>query len=187
MTFNGRGDICGSYFGDVWDSGALVFPPHARVLEVGCAEYDWMTPMLELRPDLDIVGIDWRPCSRPGVVVQGNVLTVEFPEASFDAVVGISSFEHIGLGHYDGDPVDVDGDTHCLQRCARWLKPGGWVYGDVPYHPEYAVRGTEYRAYNEGALKRRLLEPAGLVHAGRWGWAMPHELPILAFLATKPV
>ena len=186
MAFRGGGDICGSYFGDVWDSGALVLPTGARVLEIGCAEYDWMTPMLDVRPDLTIVGIDWRACIRPGSVIRGDVLTYDFPAASFDAVVGISSFEHIGLSHYDQDPGDVDGDTHCLQRCARWLKPGGWVYGDVPYHPEYAVFGTEYRGYSEGAIKRRLLEPAGLVHAGRWGWTVPGQLPIIAFLAVTP-
>lgn len=160
-------DSCVSMFGAVYDTGVLGFPPNARVLEIGCAEGDWMTPMLAARPDLKIVGIDWRACERPGVVIRGNVLTVDFPEESFDAVVGISSIEHIGLGHYDRDPIDPDGDTHAMQRAVRWVKPGGLVYADVPWGPAYRVVGTSHRVYDDAAVHARLVVP-GL--RARWRW-----------------
>ena len=67
-------DSCLSIWADCYESGLISFPPNARVLEIGCAEADWMTPMLALRPDLDIVGIDWRGCKRPGQVIKGDVL-----------------------------------------------------------------------------------------------------------------
>lgn len=161
------GDACLSIFEYVYATGALVFPPEARVLEIGCAEADWMTPMLATRPDLQITGIDWRGVDRPRAVIQGDVLTHKFQAASFDAVVGISSIEHIGLGHYSGDPLDDDGDQHCMERVAQWLKPGGWVYADVPYGPAYLVSGTAYRVYDDDALRRRLLVP-GLSLVDRW-------------------
>ena len=166
MTFRARGDPCLSIFAHIYATGALVFPLQARVLEVGCAEADWVTPMLELRPDLQVTGIDWRAADRPGTVIRGDVLVHDFPAESFDVMVGISSIEHIGLGHYDEDPLDVDGDQHCMARVARWLKPGGWVYLDVPYGPTYTVHGTEYRAYDEATLAARLAP--GLQVTGRW-------------------
>lgn len=149
-------DCCLSIFGAVYETDTLVFPPDARVLEVGCAEADWMTPMLAVRPDLQITGIDCRPGGRPGEVIQGDVLTHDWPDASFDVMVGVSSIEHIGLGHY-GDPLDPDGDRHCMERVARWLKPGGWVYLDVPYGPAYAVAGTSHRVYDMPAVVSRLM------------------------------
>lgn len=190
-------DSCVSMFGAVYDTGVLVFPEHARVLEIGCAEGDWQTPMLAARPDLQITGIDWRACGRPGTVIRGNVLTHDFPDASFDAVVGVSSIEHIGLGHYESDPLDPEGDTHCMERVVRWLKPGGLVYADVPYGSAYRVVGTSHRVYDEAALRARLMVP-GL----RWRWTwyttwaeqdhVLHDTPIdaptmvyVALVATK--
>lgn len=164
--FHTPSDACLTMFGDVWASGKLHFPHGARVLEIGCAEDDWMTPMLAQRPDLNILGIDWRACDRPGRVIQADVLTHDFPPESFDAILGISSIEHIGLGHYDADPLDVDGDRHCMQRAARWLKPGGFVYLDVPHADAFHVHGTEYRAYDDDAAVTRLLP--GLTCEALW-------------------
>ena len=168
MAFVSGGDSCLSIYQHVYAQGVLVFPRDARVLEIGSAEADWMTPMLADRPDLQITGIDWRRHKRPGTVVQADVLTHDFPAASFDVVVGISSIEHIGLGHYENDPADVDGDTHCMQRVVQWLKPGGWVYLDVPYdETRYAVIGTSHRSYNGPAVRSRLLVP-GLTVQKAW-------------------
>lgn len=168
-SYDAQGDGCLSLFADIYETGALRFPPHARVLEIGCAEIDWMSPMGTLRPDLAFTGIDWRDTPwRPGRIIKGDVLTQAWPSESFDVVVGISSIEHIGLGHYDADPLDVDGDRHCMERVVRWLAPGGWVYLDVPYAPEgYRVHGTEYRLYDARALRDRLC-PAGLTRARTW-------------------
>lgn len=168
MTFRSGTDPCLSIFREVYETGALVFPPNATVLEVGSAEADWMTPMLAARPDLHLTGIDWRRHRRPGTVVQADVLTHVFPAASFDVVVGISSIEHIGLGHYDNDPADVDGDTHCMQRVVQWLKPGGWVYADVPHGPAFAVVDrTSHRVYDDASWHARLIPP-GLTVRQAW-------------------
>ena len=63
--YNHHGDLCLTIWADAYASGGFDFPSNARVLEIGCAEADWMTPMLALRPDLQITGIDWRLCKRP--------------------------------------------------------------------------------------------------------------------------
>jgi SAM-dependent methyltransferase len=173
---------CLRLFAQCYDAFPLVFPPSATVLEIGCAEDNWQTPMLGLRPDLQITGIDWRACERPGVTVRGDVLVTDFPPASFDAVVGVSSIEHIGLGHYDGDPLDPDGDTHAMQRAARWLTPGGWIYLDVPYGPAYRVEGTSHRVYDDAAVRARLVVP-GLRVTGRL--VTTEGFPYIALRLTK--
>lgn len=160
MTFEADGDLCLSLWGEAMAQMPIIFPPDATVLEIGCAEADWMTPMLKVRPDLKITGIDWRACERPGLVYRANVLAAEFPPDSFDAVVGISSIEHIGLGHYDDDPLDVDGDRHTMERVVRWLKPGGFVYCDVPYDMRgYRVCETSHRVYDDQAILDRIVVP----------------------------
>ncbi len=152
-------DACLSLFSLVWPTH-FDFPHQAAVLEIGCAEADWLTPLHQVRSDLRLTGIDWRTCDRPGAqtVIKGDVLTQEFPAESFDAIVLISALEHIGLGHYHADPLAVDGDVQCLDRVWTWLKPGGLLYFDVPWNPDpgYDVLGTECRVYDDRALVTRL-------------------------------
>lgn len=182
------GDCCLSMFAAVWATGQLPFPLGARVLEIGCAEADWMTPMLAERPDLQITGVDVRRCDRPGTVIVGDVLTQAFPEAAFDAVVGVSSLEHIGLGHY-GDPLDRIGDAKAVALAARWLKPGGWLYADVPYGADYRVVGTSHRQYDDRHLAERIVGP--LTERQRWYFdahgepSDPSGAYYVAVLATK--
>lgn len=152
-------DFCAGFWAATWNADVVTLPLGAQVLEVGHAEHDWQTPMLALRPDVMIASIDWRPETRPGHrVIRGDVMAHDFQPQEFDAIVSISAVEHIGLGGYDSDPLDPDGDTHCLQRCRRWLKPRGWMYFDVPYRPDgpYGVHGN-FRAYDEEALQARLM------------------------------
>ena len=152
-------ELCAGFWRDVWNAGIVTFPQGASVLEIGCAEDDWQTAMLAARPDLVITGIDWRSIERVGhLIITGDVLAHDFGTHAFDAIVAVSTIEHIGLGSYNADPLDPDGDTHCLERCMRWLKPSGFLYLDVPYRPDgpYSVN-SNFRAYDEPALQTRLL------------------------------
>jgi SAM-dependent methyltransferase len=162
--FKAGDDLCLGFWKQVYDAGRIQIPKGAKVLEIGCAEADWLTPMHEHRPDLHLVGIDWRACARPGAsqVIQGDVLTHEFPPESFDLVVLVSAVEHIGLGGYDADPQSVDGDCLTMLRVRQWLKPGGLCYFDVPYriNGTYEVR-SKFRIYHPESLKTRLV-PEGL-------------------------
>lgn len=170
---------------DCYASGAMVFPQHGRVLEIGCAEADWIAPLKADRPDLAVIGIDWRNEDRPSATARviGDVLTFPFAPAAFDAIVGISSIEHIGLGHYNADPIDVDGDRRCMVRAMKWLKPGGWIYADVPYDPTgYRVDGTSHRCYDDAAVSARLV-PHGLTEVRRWHFPT-HEFSKLAYVAV---
>lgn len=136
------------------NAAPIAFAPRDKLLEIGCAQADFKSLALSHQPTLDYRGIDYAKGKGE------DVLTIDLPPASFDWVVGVSSIEHVGLGHYS-DPLDVDGDVHTMQRVVGWLKPGGSVYLDVPYTPGVyrLYRGTKCRVYDDAAIASRLVVP----------------------------
>lgn len=176
-------------FGHGYDTPAVF-----RVLEIGSCEADWLHLAHAAWPDVDLVGIDTRA---PNVVDgDGRVARMKadamrsdvFPAESFDGIVSLSAIEHIGLGHY-GDPKDPDGDTKALANCWRWLKPGGWIYFDVPYDPTgYQVCGTSHRIYDDDARQTRLwIEPlAQSKTRAQWLWDGYSEARNALVLVPKP-
>lgn len=159
----------------------MVFTPGGRYLDLGCCEADWLHVVAHAQwPASHFVGLDWRAptvIDGDGMVErrQGNGLIAEtFEPESFDGIVSLSAVEHFGLGHYTQDPLDRDGDTHVIANCWRWLKPGGFLYFDVPYNPAgYQVHGTEYRTYDDDAIIKRLWVPLPIVKTNtieEWRW-----------------
>lgn len=151
----------------------------SRLLDVGCNEANWVALAHDAWPEAIVGGLDWRAKdwhSPDGGAwkMKGNGLDPDiFEPESFDGIVSLSAVEHFGLGHYAQDPKDREGDMRIIANCWRWLKPGGWLYFDVPYDPRgFRVVGTEYRAYDDHAVWDRLwLQP--LVDAkasARWHW-----------------
>ena len=96
---------------------------------------------------LDIVNY---PCkSKFGVgYVKGSCIKSLLPDASFDLVTIILTFEHVGLGRY-GDPLDVEGDLKTMEEVRRILKNGGHVVLTVPYGFPTVVFNL-HRVYDEG-------------------------------------
>jgi SAM-dependent methyltransferase len=186
-VFNSGGDMCLTFFAQAYEEDWLKFPRNARVLEIGCAEADWQTPMLAIRPDLQITGIDWREVLRPGETIRGDVMNLDtFDRASFDAIVSISAIEHVGLGAYNDDPLLPSGDLVAMNNALYWLKPGGWMYLDVPYRPTGVFEVHDnFRAYNQKALHDRLTFG---FEVERWAKCeTPHpDGPYIAMLLRKP-
>ena len=102
----------------------------------------------------------------------GRALT--YPDDHFDAAFAVSVLEHI----------PGDGDTAAIREMVRVVRPGGLVVVTTPYDLRYredSVRGSFSgrpeestiweRHYDDEALKRRLLEPAGAEQVGveLWG------------------
>jgi len=152
-------DLCLGFWEYAQQSGVLDdLPARADVLEIGCAEADWAGPAKVQHPDWVSWGIDVREPSSDAhdMVIRGDVLETDFPPRMFDLIVMVSTLEHIGIGHY-GDTVCASGDTDTIARCARWLRPGGYLYFDVPFRPEGPYTETEnYRAYDPDHYRSRL-------------------------------
>lgn len=162
----------------------FTFRPHSRILELGCAETDWLERMHRWDPTFDLVGVDHRieahRVAEGCPIVQGSAMDPDlFPPESFDWIVMLGALEHFGLGFY-GDPIDEDGDTKTMENVVRWLRPGGLVYFDVPAQPTYRVaENRHFRMYGPGTITMRLLRNWRLrevnrayslpePHAGTW-------------------
>jgi SAM-dependent methyltransferase len=92
-----------------------------------------------------------------GVAVNGNALSLPFPDATFDRIIASEVMEHI------------DDDAGAARELARVLKPAGTMAVTVPswlpericwalteeYHAPY-VEGGHVRIYTEAKLRRRL-------------------------------
>jgi hypothetical protein len=117
-----------------------------RILELGCAETDWLERMQAQNPEITLTGVDVHPCTRPMTMTGSGFDPDLFAPASFDVVVMLGALEHFGLGFY-GDPIDDDGDTKTMQNIVRWLAPGGWVYFDVPCQPTSIAENRHFRTY----------------------------------------
>lgn len=100
------------------------------------------------------------PAAAAGAAVQGDALTLPFPDASFDRVIAAEVLEHIPA------------DTAAIGELARVLRPGGTMAVTVPrWGPEllnwalsdayHSVPGGHIRIYRRSTLAARL-EDAGL-------------------------
>ena len=59
----------------------------------------------------------------------------EGPEHPFDAIVALSTVEHLGLGAYGESPSDPDLDAVLMSRFRSWLGEGGKLVFTAPYGP----------------------------------------------------
>jgi SAM-dependent methyltransferase len=181
------------------NSDLMPVNPGDHLLDVGCNEADWVTLAHEAWPEAYVGGIDWRakdwtsPDGHAWKRQKNGLDPLGFAPHSSDAIISLSAIEHFGLGHYANDPKDPDGDTHMLANCWRWLKPGGWLYFDVPYDPrKYWVAGTSHRAYDDAAVWTRLWqEPLAQAKAtARWHWTgyvhMKHCDQLIEKPTTQP-
>ena len=114
---------------DPWLRARLaMLPAGAAILDVGCVD-GWA---LDEYPGA--LGVDSRMAPLKWVerVDKCDAETMPHAGASFDAVVSVSTLEHVGLGWY-GDPEgDVEKPGRVIAEMARVLKPGGWMLLTVP-------------------------------------------------------
>jgi SAM-dependent methyltransferase len=105
----------------------------AKILDCGCTE-SFLS--LELASNgFFVTGIDVRPypLQHPNFdFIQGDITAVPLPSAFFDAIILLSTIEHIGLGWY-GDPKGEIMLSNAIKEVHRLLKPGGHLLLTVPF------------------------------------------------------
>lgn len=105
--------------------------PGSRVLDLGCG--NGIPATREMAKTWKVTGVDLSPVQVeraralvPGATfVCGDMTGVEFPDASFDAVVAFYSIIN----------VPVEEHPALFARIARWLVPGGWLLAVVGRDP----------------------------------------------------
>jgi SAM-dependent methyltransferase len=115
-------------------------PKGARVLDVGCSESVLSHVLLYMGYEvwgLDINDYPYKP--RYMVFVKRDARNTGLPSNFFDAIVVVSTIEHIGLPVYGQVGFDVDGDVETIEELRRILKPGGYLIITTPF------AGREFR------------------------------------------
>jgi len=97
--------------------------PGSSILDLGCGSGD--PADIEIARQHQVTGVDIsqtqidlaRQNVPAGHFLHGDLASIEFPTASFDAVVSFYTLEHIPRQEH----------SSVLQRIYRWLKPGSWL------------------------------------------------------------
>lgn len=128
-------------------------PQSGRILDIGSCDALYLRVIQQ--PGRELHCLDPRDCSGdipPGAVFHhqsliGNTL----PRRGFDAVVAISTIEHIGLPCYAQEPFQR-GDALALAEIRELLKPGAPAVVTVPAGQSKLM--TWYRQYSSSDLHR---------------------------------
>lgn len=130
-------------------------PSRGIVLDVGSNEASYLSQIP--KQGLVLHCLDPRP--RDGNVPEGvqffqrSIIDSGLPMNYYDAILAISTVEHIGLPHYD-QPIIRDGDKLALHSIYHHLRPDGYLVLTVPVGApkDYGW----FRQYSIGQLKRLL-------------------------------
>ncbi|HEV8488214.1 MAG TPA: class I SAM-dependent methyltransferase [Candidatus Limnocylindrales bacterium] len=147
------------------DRAIELIPPGADVLELGCGAGVPMTRALAdgrrvTGVDISAAQVDLARRNVPAATfIEADMTSLDFPVASFDAVVAFYSLTH----------VPRDEQPALLRRIRGWLRPGGVFLASMgadssPDEVEDDWLGVPMFFSHFGARRnRRLVEEAGLV------------------------
>jgi SAM-dependent methyltransferase len=104
---------------------------HGPTLDIGAAESEYLD-----RLPTGSVGIDIRPAAVATTLpyVIANAVALPFPDQSFDHVLCLSTFEHLGRAHEAYGTTDEVGiPEQVFAEMRRVVKKGGTLLITVPY------------------------------------------------------
>jgi 2-polyprenyl-3-methyl-5-hydroxy-6-metoxy-1,4-benzoquinol methylase len=128
--------------------------PGSSILDVGAAESMLAFSLASLGYDVTALDIRGYSLEHPRLrVVESDILQWKSSE-TFDAVLCVSTLEHIGLDVYDAEVMDGAADQAAIERIRALVRPGGIFVLTVPFGPE---SGDEtQRSYDRTKLERLL-------------------------------
>lgn len=135
----------------------LDLAPGGSILDFGCVED--LLPLHLCALGYKVTGLDFRPYPFAHAnfsFIQADILTWDPEPAKFDAVVSVSTIEHVGLNDY-GDPPHPDGDKLTVDKLMTALKPGGRLYITLPAGEACIHRG--YRVYDQARIAHLAPKP----------------------------
>jgi len=130
--------------------------PGSLILDVGCSE-SLLSHELIAR-GFRVVGLDIREYpfkSKRMTFVKRNAMNTKLPANTFDAIIVVSTIEHIGLNVYGQLALDDDGDIKAMNELRRILKPNGIIIITTPYIGNEPLKVyPQERHYNRQRLEK---------------------------------
>lgn len=129
-------------------------PQGSRVLDVGCAESVLTHELIAYGYDVWCVDINV-PMFAPKCAkfVRTDIRKTSFPDNFFDAIVVVSTIEHVGMPVYGQKIIEEDGDIKAMREIRRICKPGGFVIMTVPFHGKKLLLTAGERQYDFHRLR----------------------------------
>lgn len=154
----------------------MQLPQTGRILDVGSCDANYLGIIQQ--SDRFLHCLDPRDCAAnipPGAIYhQQNLIGNDLPRAYFDAVLLLSTLEHIGLPCYGHNPFP-DGDQLALAEVWELLKPESSVIATVPVGLGKVT--SWYRQYTPAAL-HALFNTSWRVEISYWGFDGSRYVPI---------
>lgn len=105
---------------------------------------------------LDLQTVHWPYRHSQLRFVQGDILTIPFPNDHFDLVINCSTVEHVGLaGRYEVTESRPDGDLEAMARLRLLMRPMGKMLVTIPVGVD-AVFMPLHRVYGRERLPKLL-------------------------------
>ncbi len=169
-------------------------PADGRVLDFGAAESSVALSLASLGYRVTALDLRPYPFTHPNLVSVASPLeTWEVPDSSFDAILCISTVEHVGLGWYgEAASEDTHADHAAMTRLAGLLDDGGVLALTVPYgNAEVTAVQRTYDADTLDALLEGWDVEERSVHArtapGVWARAEASAAgPAVAMVVARP-
>jgi hypothetical protein len=151
-------------------------PAGSRVLDFGAVESPIALSLASLGYTVTALDLRPYPFEHPNLTSVAKPLEEwDVAEASFDAVLCISTIEHVGLGWYGEEPGEArGGDRAAMDRLATLLVPDGRLVLTVPYGTT-GVTDVQ-RTYDGASLDAlldgwRVLERQVVAQTGSLAWS----------------
>jgi SAM-dependent methyltransferase len=136
-------------------SAVADLPLGSRMLDIGGGESIVALALASLGHQVTVVEPRGYPFKHPNLTVFEGPIEKFESTGPFDAVILLSTIEHLGIGHYDdGTDRSASADLEAMKIVAELAAPGGRLVLTVPYGP---AEVTELeRIYDRDGLLRLL-------------------------------
>jgi SAM-dependent methyltransferase len=138
----------------------------ASILDVGATESTLSLSLASLGYRVTAVDPRPYPFEHPNLQVVVGPVEDWKTDDQFDAVVCLSTIEHIGRGAYGEAPADENADREVLERIRELMKPGGLLVLTVPFGraSQDAFERTYDSAGLDGLLEGWVVEERIVAH-----------------------
>lgn len=126
---------------------------NSLVLDIGCAESLLSQELIARK--YNVVGIDLADYpfkNKRMTFIRGNILNTPLSSNKFDAIICISTIEHIGLPSHGQEVLNDLGDINAMNEFHRILKPRGILILTTPYVGKESIEHRTAGVYNRDRL-----------------------------------